>query len=200
MRGQLSPTAPPRLSWSAKSMPSEQPMIGWMPALAIFFGEFQRAEHVVGVGQRQRRLAVFFGELRQPRDGQRALEQRIGRMNVQMHEAGVGRHIDRDSRLAILRGASMRDRGRWSPSSRRASSPRRTESLPQRAAGSARPQMTPRTWAQTATIARNRVTDASAKASSATARTMCFSPSCCRTNREHSSLIVLESRGASGLL
>ena len=59
-----------------------------------FFGEFQRAEHVVGVGQRQRRLAVFFGELRQPRDGQRALKQRIGRMNVQMHEAGVGRHID----------------------------------------------------------------------------------------------------------
>ena len=86
-----------------------------------FLGEFQRAEHVVGVGQRQRRLAVFFGELRQARDGQRALKQRIGRMNVQMHEAGVGRHIDQYSRLAILRGASMRDRKRWSPSPRRAS-------------------------------------------------------------------------------
>jgi hypothetical protein len=36
-------------------------------------------------------------------------------MNVQMHEAGVGRggrHIDKYSRLAILRGASMRDRER----------------------------------------------------------------------------------------
>ncbi len=52
-------------------------------------GEFQRTEHVVGVGQRQRRLAVLFGKLRQPRDRQRALEQRIGRMDVQMDEAGL---------------------------------------------------------------------------------------------------------------
>ena len=51
-----------------------------------FFGEFERAEHVVGVGERQRRLPVLLGELRQPRDRQRALEQRIGRMHVQMHE------------------------------------------------------------------------------------------------------------------
>ena len=102
-----------------------------------FLGEFQRAEHVVGVGQRQRRLAVFFGDLRQARDSQRALKQRIGRMNVQVHEAGVGRggrHIDTYSRLAILRAASMRDRKRWSPSRRRAPSPRRTESLPHRVA------------------------------------------------------------------
>jgi hypothetical protein len=37
-------------------------------------------------------------------------------------------------------------------------------------------QTTPRTWAQTATMARNKVTDASAKASSATARTMVLIP------------------------
>jgi hypothetical protein len=37
-------------------------------------------------------------------------------------------------------------------------------------------QTTPRTWAQTATMARNKVTDASAKASSATARTNGVSP------------------------
>ena len=37
-------------------------------------------------------------------------------------------------------------------------------------------QTTPSTWAQIATMARNKVTDASAKASSATARTMVFLP------------------------
>ena len=64
-------------------------MIGWMPEPAELVGEFERAEHVVGVGQRQRRLAVGLGELGEPRDRQRALEQRIGRVHVQMHETGV---------------------------------------------------------------------------------------------------------------
>ena len=81
-----------RTSWSPKSMPSAQPTIGWMPHAGHLFGEFQRAEHVVGVGQRQRRLPVLLGELRQPRNRQRAFEQRIGRMDVQMHEAGIGGH------------------------------------------------------------------------------------------------------------
>ncbi len=53
-------------------------------------GEFQRPEHVVGVGERERRLLVGFGELGEPRNGQRAFEQRIGRMHVQMHETGIG--------------------------------------------------------------------------------------------------------------
>lgn len=48
--------------------------------------------------------------------------------------------------------------------------------------------MTPSTWTQTATIARNRLIDVSAKASSATARTMLLLP---RTDREHSSYNVL---------
>ena len=55
-----------------------------------FFGEFERAEHVVGVGERQRRLLVGLGELGQARDGHRAFEQRIGRMHVQMHEIEIG--------------------------------------------------------------------------------------------------------------
>jgi hypothetical protein len=50
-------------------------------------------------------------------------------------------------------------------------------------------QTTPRTCAQTATMARNRLIDASARASSATARTMMSLPSY-RTKREHSSYIV----------
>ncbi len=55
-------------------------------------GEFQRPEHVVGVGQRQRRLLVGLGEFRELADRQRAFQQRIGGMDVQVHEAGIGRH------------------------------------------------------------------------------------------------------------
>ncbi len=54
------------------------------------FGEFERSEHVVGIGQRECRLFVGFGEFGEPRDGQRALEQRIGRVHVQMHEIEIG--------------------------------------------------------------------------------------------------------------
>ncbi len=53
-------------------------------------GEFQRPEHVVGVGERERGLTVRLGKLRQLADGQRAFQQRIGRMHVQVHETGVG--------------------------------------------------------------------------------------------------------------
>ena len=52
-------------------------------------GELERAEHVVGIGQRKRRLAVGLGQLRQPADGHRAFQQRIGRMDVQMHEVQI---------------------------------------------------------------------------------------------------------------
>ena len=53
-------------------------------------GEFQRTEHVVGVGQRERGLAVVFGELRELRDRQRAFQQRIGGVDMQMDEFRVG--------------------------------------------------------------------------------------------------------------
>ena len=55
-------------------------------------GKFQRAEHIVGVGERERRLPVGFRQFGKARDRQRALQQRIGRMHVQMHETGIGGH------------------------------------------------------------------------------------------------------------
>ncbi len=54
-------------------------------------GEFQRPEHVVGVGQRQRRLAVRFRQLAELGDLDRPLQQRIGRMDVEMDKSGIGR-------------------------------------------------------------------------------------------------------------
>ena len=69
-------------------------------------GKLERAEHVVGVGQREGRLAVGFRKLREPRDRQRAFEQRIGRVHVQVHEAGVGHGF-----LVILKPASKLGRG-----------------------------------------------------------------------------------------
>ena len=53
-------------------------------------GELERPEHVVGIGQRQRRLAVGLGELAKLGDLDRALQQRIGRVDVKMDESGVG--------------------------------------------------------------------------------------------------------------
>ncbi len=53
-------------------------------------GEFQRPEHVVGVGERERGLLVGFGELGQPRKGNRAFQQRIVRVYVQVHEIEIG--------------------------------------------------------------------------------------------------------------
>ncbi len=49
-------------------------------------GELQRAEHVVGIGERQRGLLVGLRQLGQPRNRQRAFEQRIGRVHVEVHE------------------------------------------------------------------------------------------------------------------
>src|SRR5262245_54599798 len=53
-------------------------------------GEFQRPEHVVGVGQGERRLAVGLGEFTELGDLDRALQQRIGGMDVEMDESGNG--------------------------------------------------------------------------------------------------------------
>ena len=50
-------------------------------------GKFQRAEQIVGVGNGQRRLLITFRQLGEFADRQRALEQRVGRMHFQMHEA-----------------------------------------------------------------------------------------------------------------
>jgi hypothetical protein len=53
-------------------------------------GEFQAAEHVVGVGERQCRLLVGLRQLGEARNGKRAFEQRIGRVHVQVHEVQAG--------------------------------------------------------------------------------------------------------------
>ena len=49
-------------------------------------GEFERAEQIVGVGQRKRRHALLGGERHEMRNGQRPFEQRIGRVHPKMHE------------------------------------------------------------------------------------------------------------------
>jgi autonomous glycyl radical cofactor GrcA len=49
-------------------------------------GELQRAEEVVGVGQAQRRQLVGCSELGKLRDRERTLEQRIGRVDLEVHE------------------------------------------------------------------------------------------------------------------
>ena len=100
MRGQVSPAGRPAILLIAE-IDAERAADDRLDAGARhLLGEFQRTEHVVGVGQRQRRLAVLFGKLGEARDGQRAFEQRIGGMDVQMHEAGI---VVRHSRQPSLR-------------------------------------------------------------------------------------------------
>ena len=55
-----------------------------------FFRKLQRTKHVVGVGQRERRLPIRFRKLGQPRDRERAFEQGIGRVHMQVHEIEAG--------------------------------------------------------------------------------------------------------------
>ena len=56
-------------------------------ALGELLRKFERAEQVVRVRDRERRHRIGLGELGQHFDGQRALAQRIGAVNVKMHEA-----------------------------------------------------------------------------------------------------------------
>ena len=87
-------------------------------------GEFERAEQVVGVGQRQRRLPVGGRELGEVGDLQRPFEQRIGRVHVQVHEADlVQNRIDDTVHRTAHRSASG---GQDSAPARR-SRPGRTE-------------------------------------------------------------------------
>ena len=76
-------------------------------------GEFERAEQVVGVGNRQRRHGVGLGELGERLDRERALAQRIGAVHVQMHEAdGFGdRRIH--ARIIGKRAVVRREAGLW---------------------------------------------------------------------------------------
>ncbi len=84
------------------------PTIGWMPVVRQLVGELQRAVEVVGVGQPHRREAVRGGELGQLADGQRAFQQRIGRMHLEVHEARAcrSRGAGGQASWSVQRGAS----------------------------------------------------------------------------------------------
>ena len=94
-----------------------------------FLGKLESAEHVVGVGESERRLAILLRKLGQSGDFQRAFEQRIRRMHMQMDEARLfcggfigGRHRARRSRLPILlipEGERMSEGAPACPSPRR---------------------------------------------------------------------------------
>ena len=148
-------------------------------------GEFQRPEHVVGVGQRQRRLAVGLRQFAELGDLDRALQQRIGRMNVEMNESGTGH--GRLTGSCIMVGSDHRPRMRAdSPSAMVMPWPCRVHAERSlRARHPAFPQPVRNaawvrfraahqscgiTCAQTAIIATNSVIDASAAASSTNIR------------------------------
>ncbi len=67
-------------------MESAQPMIGWMPEPAIFSENSSAPNMLLVSVSAKRRLVVGLGEFGEPRDRQRAFEQRIGRMKVEMDE------------------------------------------------------------------------------------------------------------------
>ena len=79
-------------------------------ALGELLGKFERAEQIVGVGDRQRRHGVGLGELGQRLDRQRALAQRIGAVHVQMHEADG--FDDRRVHAFVVASARRAGRGR----------------------------------------------------------------------------------------
>src|SRR5262245_58074303 len=54
-----------------------------------FVGELQCPKQIVGVGQAERRKAVADRQLGKPRDGERALQQRVGRVHLEVHERPV---------------------------------------------------------------------------------------------------------------
>ncbi len=66
-----------------------QPDDGLYALLRRLLREFERAEEIVRVGERQRRHAVGFRELGEHADRQRPLEQREGGVRVEMDEARV---------------------------------------------------------------------------------------------------------------
>jgi hypothetical protein len=57
---------------------------------AQLFGEFQRTEHVVGIGERQGGLLVGLGQIGQARQRNGTFQQRIVRVHVQVHEIEIG--------------------------------------------------------------------------------------------------------------
>ena len=149
-------------------------------------GELKRAKHVVGVGERERRLSVGLRKLGKARNRQRAFQQRIGRMNVQMHKLRVCRHgytSPERSGQGDSSGARWCGRG-YRLSTRNHRPAWRTHNFAHagrckassghttRRGDAEMDQSAARTWAHTTTMPRNKVMDASVAASSTTARNM----------------------------
>src|SRR5262249_54487477 len=138
--------------------------------------EFERTEHVVGVGERQRGLAVGRGELAQPRNRQRAFQQGIGRVHMQMDKAG---HLT----LAILDALRMGGRAR-ALSTAAAVRDEKLRLIPSLFAGplsssaatTAALHRIAMTCAQIAIMPKNNANEASVAASSTRARTMITTP------------------------
>ena len=85
------PPGPHRFSWSPKSIASAQPMIGWMPEPAIF-SENSSAPNMLSVSvSANAGWRSFFASSASRTIGQRALKQRVGRMDVQMDKTRHGR-------------------------------------------------------------------------------------------------------------
>ena len=63
------------------------PGIGWMPTPESFSENSSAPKRLFGIGQGERGLTIGLGEFRELRDGQRAFQQRIGRMHMQVDEA-----------------------------------------------------------------------------------------------------------------
>ena len=149
-------------------------------------GELKRAKHVVGVGERERRLSVGLRKLGKARNRQRAFQQRIGRMNVQMHKLRVCRHgYTSPERSGQGDSSGTRWCGRGYRLSTRNHRPAwRTHNFAHagrckassghttRRGDAEMDQSAARTWAHTTTMPRNKVMDASVAASSTTARNM----------------------------
>ena len=76
--------------------------------------EFQGAEQVVGVGQRQRRLPVSGRRLHEVADLQRPFEERVGRVDVEVDEADLPELTRHDGPcLGSLKDPASRLRSRW---------------------------------------------------------------------------------------
>ena len=99
-------------SVSSKSMVRDTPAIGWIPARAQLVGELEDAEQVVGVGERHCRIAHLLAQLGDGADGQRAFQERIGGMHLEVHETRFHSQRRGADGLSVFRCANRSVHGR----------------------------------------------------------------------------------------
>ena len=76
--------------------------------LGEFFGKLQGAEKIVRIGDRKRRHKIRGGKLGKFGDAHRSFTQRIGTVNMQMHEARAVAELV-NVFIAVLIGVRARD-------------------------------------------------------------------------------------------